>query len=96
MALADWANLAGLIGVAMLAYPALIVNRYAKLLANLSKLAPAPSDPTEIQMREETMDAIAKIRDGWSFDESSCLMGGTCLAGLSYALPLLPVLLHHF
>jgi len=94
MALADWANLAGLVGVGLLAYPALIVNRYARLLARLARIPRNSDDPTAAELRARTEDGLIAIRDGWSFGKSLCLIGGTALAALSYALPLFPVLWH--
>ena len=92
LALSDWANLAGLTGVCLLAYPALIVNRYARLLARLARIPHDPTDDLAVELRQTTEQELAAIRDGWSRGKSGCLIGGTCLAGVSYALPLWPVL----
>ena len=94
MTLADWANLAGLSGVVLLAYPALIVNRYARLLARLAGIPRDTADPFAAELRQRTEDGLVAIRDGWSLGKSLCLIGGTPLAGLSYALPLCPVVWH--
>ncbi len=94
MALADRANLAGLTGVLLLAYPAVFVARHAAALTRLASMPADTSDATGIRLRARTRKQQAARRDGWSFGKSACLPGGTFLAALSYALPLWPVLRH--
>ncbi len=89
----DLQNVLGLVGVMLLAVPAWHVNRYALLLARLSPKVEIRSPAFE-QRRAELQRKLQAQRDSWVPWKSWCLVGGTVAAGLSYAIPFLPRLLH--
>jgi hypothetical protein len=86
-------NLAGLIGVALLAVPALYASKYGRLVARLSALAPVSEDQEARVAHEAALDALKEHQGHWSRSMSVCLIAGTALGGLAYLLGILKALL---
>ncbi len=87
-------NLLGLIGVLLLAAPALYAAKYGMLAARLKTAGPIdPNNAEAKKIHDDTLQAIAEHQSEWTSLLSGCLKGGTLLAGLSYLLGLAKALI---
>lgn len=81
-------NVAGVVGVALLAVPAWHVAHYALLMARLSgKRDHLGADFDTVVQR--TLSDLEKLRDSWGMGKFIALVLGTLAAGSSYVLPLI-------
>lgn len=80
------AYLMGLVGVALLAVPALLVNGYARRVSRQGRLMLDESDPQLKRRQEQLSIDLAALRDGWTPAKQAALYGGLAL---SAAAPLL-------
>lgn len=78
----------GLLGVALLAIPALFANSYGRLMAKITKLdgPTITGNPALRRVRRDLVSAIRRKQGEWTPWKSGLLVGGTALAGLSYLL----------
>ena len=81
----------GLVGIACLAVPALHANKYGKLIYRLSTIKGQFADPNINKLRRELLQSLRELQSEWTPWKSRLLIGGTILAGLSYALGLIKV-----
>jgi hypothetical protein len=81
-------NCIGLLGVVLLAIPALFVNSYGRMLAKLAKLdgPTVMQNPALQRARRDLAAAIHRKQGDWTPLKGGLLVGGTALAGLSYLL----------
>jgi hypothetical protein len=81
----------GLLGVVLLAVPALHVNRYGRLLARTS--GGEATSPALQKKRTQLLAKLKHIQESWTFWKGASLIAGTILAGISFVLGLLKALL---
>jgi hypothetical protein len=81
-----WANITGLLGVLLLAIPALHVNHYALLIARISAPKVNVQSDAAARRRKELVNSLATLKSRWSPWKAWCLIGGTVCAAASYTL----------
>lgn len=82
------AQLLGLVGVALLAVPAVYVAQYAALAAKLNKAKKNRGSGWDETVKTALSNLQAK-RDGWNKWMTAALLGGIGAAGLSYIVGLI-------
>ncbi len=86
-------NAIGLLGVLLLAAPAVYANKYGRLIARLKSAGPIdPIDPRAQEIHGNALKALEDHRGNWTPALSRCLIGGTSLAAFSYVLGLIKAL----
>ncbi len=81
------ANLLGLVGVALLAFPAFYAAKYGSLIVQVKNI-----DPVDVRLKETHERAIKRLADHqgeWRPALSWCLRIGTLFAGASYLIMLM-------
>jgi len=79
-------NLLGFLGLAMLSYPALHAERYARLMLRLRRLGPINNSPEMIAAHAEARKSLTKHQNSWNRAKSFCLLGGTFATAASYLI----------
>ena len=83
------ANLAGLIGVLLLAAPAFYAAKYGLLAYRATEAGPIdPKDPSAVKIHDGVVRELTDHQSRWTPTLSRCLKGGTFFAGLGYLLGL--------
>ena len=95
MTIEQLADLCGLIGVALLAWPAVKGCDYAKTAADVRTLE-RDIDPAFSAQITKLKNRLQNIKDTWTNREANLLIGGTVFAALSYVLPNLKTILDLF
>ena len=85
-------QVAGLLSVLLLAFPAGFAARYAYVITKLKKIGPIGEGNIVREAHEAALSNLESLRDKWNWFLSACLIGGTALAGISYLLGLLSLL----
>jgi hypothetical protein len=88
------ANLAGLIGVLLLAAPAFYAAKYGLLAYRLVEAGPIdPDDPAAVEIYESVVKDLTDHQSHWTPALSRCLKAGTFIAGLGYLFGLAKALM---
>lgn len=82
-------NFLGLIGVALLAWPALYAARLARLAARLRAMRPLDDTRRAKEIHAKVREQVEELRAGWNSGLNFCLLAGTGLTALSYAIGVL-------
>ncbi len=85
----QWSALAGLIGVLLLAYPAISAGALGLKLARLKKITIGRTSATGDAIKR-LQAQIAELRDRWSMKMQILVIGGVCFSALSYLISLWP------
>ncbi len=86
----QWSALAGLIGVLLLAYPAISAGTLGLKLARLKKITIGRTAATGDAIKR-LQEQIAELRDRWTIKMQMMVISGVCLSALSYLISLWPV-----
>ncbi len=86
-------NATGLCGILCLAVPAMYANKYGRLIALLATSKTAYESPKVQESRDKALKALSDLQNTWTAWKSNLLIAGTLLAGISYVLGLLKVIL---
>lgn len=77
LSLQQWLAAADLLGLVVLAWPALRLDRLGKLIHDVSRASEAQrSDPFWQDYLQALAAKLARQRDGWTWVDRSCLWGG--------------------
>lgn len=82
-------NLAGLIGIALLSWPALYAAKLARLAMRLQAMSPLDDSPRAQTAHENAKAELERQRAGWGPGLNFCLLAGTGVTALSYAIGIL-------
>lgn len=86
----------GLAGIVCLAVPAWHANKYARLVARISGPEIVFSSPAAHTVREEARESLKQLQNQWTVWKSNLLIAGTILAGSSYIITLVAVIVGYF
>jgi hypothetical protein len=81
-----WVNATGLLGVALLSWPALYAAKLGRLAAKLRKLPPIDATQRAREIHDQVKRDLEEQRAGWSDGLNFCLLAGTGLTVLSYVI----------
>ncbi|SLN33841.1 hypothetical protein [Oceanibacterium hippocampi] len=83
-----WSDIAGIVGVLLLAVPAWHVGRYALKAARFAGIRRNFDAALQAEL-DATAAELEAIGDRWSYWKFALFVAGTFAAALSYAIPLL-------
>jgi hypothetical protein len=84
-----WVNVLGLVGVALLSWPALYAARLARLAVKLRTMRPIDDTQDARDIHDRVKSDLEDLRAGWSDGLNFCLLAGTGLTVLSYLVGVL-------
>lgn len=79
-------GLSGLIGIGLLAVPAIHADRHALKISKLVQMASPINSPLADDIKEEAVKSLVRAQFKWNWKYSTCLRAGTILTALSQVI----------
>lgn len=86
-------SLFGLVGIVLLAVPAIHADRYGLKISKLARMTSPIKSPLADEIKADAMSSLERVQFDWSWKLSACLRAGTLLTVLSQVLALYKAIL---